>query len=68
MQSHGSRFFRLVPGENTREGISINRTVVADIPIAALPAASGIVVIVRMYETHARHDCTPTPDDVDLES
>jgi MFS family permease len=36
--------------------------------IAALTAASGIVVIVRMYETHPRHDRTPVPDDVDLES
>ncbi|MGD9999781.1 MAG: MFS transporter [Acidimicrobiia bacterium] len=44
-----------------------------DIPVAiwavaALTAASGIVVIVRMYETHPRHDRTPVPDDVDLES
>jgi MFS family permease len=36
--------------------------------IAALTAASGIVVIVRMYETHPRPDRTPVPDDVDLES
>ena len=36
--------------------------------IAALTAASGIVVIVRMYETHPRHDRTPIPVDVDLES
>jgi MFS family permease len=36
--------------------------------IAALTAASGIVVIVRMYETHPRHDRTLVPDDVDLES
>jgi MFS family permease len=36
--------------------------------IAALTAASGVVVIVRMYETHPRHDRTPVPDDVDLES
>jgi MFS family permease len=36
--------------------------------IAALTAASGIVVIVRMYETHPRHDRTPVPDDADLES
>jgi MFS family permease len=36
--------------------------------IAALTAASGIVVIVRMYETHPRHDRTPVPVDVDLES
>jgi MFS family permease len=44
-----------------------------DIPVAiwavaALTAASGIVVMVRMYETHPRHDRTPVPDDVDLES
>jgi MFS family permease len=44
-----------------------------DIPVAiwavaALTAASGMVVIVRMYETHPRHDRTPVPDDVDLES
>ncbi len=44
-----------------------------DIPVAiwavaALTAASGIVVIVRMYETHPRHDRTLVPDDVDLES
>ena len=44
-----------------------------DIPVAigvvaGLTAASGIVVIVRMYETHPRHDRTPTPGDVDLES
>jgi MFS family permease len=36
--------------------------------IAALTAASGIVVTVRMYETHPRHERTPVPDDVDLES
>ncbi len=36
--------------------------------IAALTAASGIVVAVRMYETHPRHDRTPVPDDADLES
>jgi predicted MFS family arabinose efflux permease len=36
--------------------------------VAALTAASGVVVIVRMYETHPRHDRTPVPDDVDLES
>ena len=44
-----------------------------DIPVAiwavaALTAASGVVVMVRMYETHPRHDRTPVPDDVDLES
>ncbi len=44
-----------------------------DIPVAiwavaALTAASGVVVIVRMYETHPRHDRAPVPDDVDLES
>jgi MFS family permease len=36
--------------------------------VAALTAASGIVVLVRMYETHPRHDRTPVPDDADLES
>jgi MFS family permease len=36
--------------------------------VAALTAASGVVVLVRMYETHPRHDRTPVPDDVDLES
>jgi MFS family permease len=44
-----------------------------DIPVAiwavaALTATSGIVVIVRMYETHPRHDRTMVPVDVDLES
>ena len=36
--------------------------------VAALTAASGIVVLVRMYETHPRHDRLPVPDDADLES
>jgi MFS family permease len=36
--------------------------------VAALTAASGIVVLVRMYETHPRHDRVPIPIDVDLES
>jgi MFS family permease len=36
--------------------------------IAALTAASGVVVLVRMYETHPRHDRIPVPDDADLES
>jgi MFS family permease len=36
--------------------------------VAALTAASGLVVLVRMYETHPRHDRVPVPDDVDLES
>ncbi len=36
--------------------------------VAALTAASGIVVLVRMYETHPRHDRVPVPDDADLES
>jgi Na+/melibiose symporter-like transporter len=36
--------------------------------IAILTAASGIVVLVRMYETHPRHDRSPVPDDADLES
>jgi MFS family permease len=36
--------------------------------VAALTAASGLVVLVRMYETHPRHDRVPLPTDVDLES
>src|SRR5690606_16462967 len=36
--------------------------------IAALTAASGIVVVVRMYETHPRAVRTPIPVDADLES
>jgi MFS family permease len=36
--------------------------------VAALTAISGVVVIVRMYETHPRHDRLPVPDDADLES
>jgi MFS family permease len=36
--------------------------------VAGLTALSGLVVIVRMYETHPRHDRVPVPDDVDLES
>ena len=36
--------------------------------IAALTAASGIVVMVRMYETHPRDERTPVPTDADLES
>jgi MFS family permease len=36
--------------------------------VAALTAASGLVVLVRMYETHPRHERTPVPADVDLES
>jgi MFS family permease len=36
--------------------------------VAALTAASGVVVIVRMYETHPRGARTPSPDDLDLES
>jgi MFS family permease len=44
-----------------------------DIPVAiwavaAVTAASGVVVIVRMYETHPRHERTPVPDELDLES
>jgi len=35
--------------------------------IAALTAASGIVVLVRMYETHPRHHRTLVPADADLE-
>jgi MFS family permease len=36
--------------------------------IAALTAASGIAVLVRMYETHPRHERVAVPGDVDLES
>lgn len=36
--------------------------------VAVITAASGIVVIVRMYETHPRRDRTPIPVDADLES
>jgi MFS family permease len=36
--------------------------------VAAITAASGIVVAVRMYETHPRGDRVAMPDDVDLES
>ncbi len=36
--------------------------------IAALTAASGLVVLVRMYETHPRHDRVAMPADADLES
>jgi MFS family permease len=36
--------------------------------VAALTAASGVVVLVRMYETHPRHDRVPIPLDADLES
>ena len=43
-------------------------TAVAIWAIAALTAASGILVLVRMYETHPRHDRLPVPDDADLES
>jgi MFS family permease len=41
---------------------------VATWAVAALTAASGIVVLVRMYETHPRGDRTLVPDDADLES
>ena len=36
--------------------------------VAAITAFSGLVVAVRMYETHPRGDRQPVPDDVDLES
>jgi len=37
--------------------------------VAAVTAASGVVVAVRMYETHPRGGAAaPIPDDVDLES
>ena len=47
------------------EGAEVKRAIWA---VATLTAASGVVVMVRMYETHPRHDRTPVPDDVDLES
>jgi MFS family permease len=36
--------------------------------VAAVTALSGVVVAVRMYETHPRGDRLAVPDDVDLES
>ena len=36
--------------------------------VAAITAFSGLVVAVRMYETHPRGNRQPVPDDVDLES
>jgi MFS family permease len=36
--------------------------------VAAITAVSGIVVMVRMYETHPRGARLPVPDDLDLES
>ena len=48
--------------------VPVRRLVSVIWAIAALTAASGLVVLVRMYETHPRHDRTPVPDDVDLES
>lgn len=36
--------------------------------VAALTAASGLVVLLRMYETHPRHDRALVPADADLES
>jgi MFS family permease len=36
--------------------------------IAALTAASGSLVVLRMYETHPRHERLPLPVDADLES
>jgi len=36
--------------------------------VAALTAVSGIVVAVRMYETHPRHERATVPADVDLET
>jgi MFS family permease len=36
--------------------------------VAALTAASGLVVAVRMYETHPGHERSPVPADADLES
>jgi MFS family permease len=40
----------------------------AIVTVAVVTAASGLVVAVRMYETHPRGDGLPVPDDVDLES
>ncbi|MEZ5229040.1 MAG: MFS transporter [Acidimicrobiales bacterium] len=39
-----------------------------DLGCRRFTATSGIVVMVRMYETHPRHDRTLVPVDVDLES
>jgi MFS family permease len=36
--------------------------------VAGITAVSGIVVILRMYETHPRHNRVPAPTDADLES
>jgi MFS family permease len=36
--------------------------------VAVITAASGVVVLVRMYETHPRHEHVPVPVDADLES
>jgi MFS family permease len=36
--------------------------------IAGVTALSGLVVMVRMYETHPRHERSPVPIDADLES
>jgi MFS family permease len=40
----------------------------AILAIAAVTAASGIVVFIRMYETHPQHERALVPEDVDLES
>lgn len=40
----------------------------AILTVAAVTAVSGMVVAVRMYETHPRHERDLVPDDVDLES
>jgi hypothetical protein len=40
----------------------------AILAVAAVTAASGIVVFVRMYETHPRHERALIPEDVDLKS
>jgi MFS family permease len=36
--------------------------------VGVVTAMSGILVLVRMYETHPRHDRVPVPADADLES
>jgi hypothetical protein len=36
--------------------------------VAAITAASGVVVLVRMHETHPQHERALVPVDADLES
>jgi MFS family permease len=40
----------------------------AIVTVAAITAASGLVVAVRMYETHPQHERSVVPGDIDLES